>query len=570
MSLAKLRDRRGGADFSPRGPSGPLRCGLCAAVVVFSILASALAADRRVEFRDVAASSGIVFRHQNGASPQKLMVETFGSGVAWLDYDNDRWQDLFFANGADLARGKPSPGNALYRNLGNGKFADVTRQAGVAGRGLFATGVAVGDYDHDGRLDLYVTGFGANQLFRNNGDGTFTDTAARAGVAAGGWSSSAGFFDYDRDGDLDLFVARYLDYDVKDNPHCGFQKDGYRMYCDPRTFDGVADLLYRNNGDGTFSDVSRAAGIANPAGKGLGIAFGDIDLDGFPDIYVANDGVRSFLYRNKGDGTFADITYSSGAGNFDETGKPQAGMGVEIADYDGDGRPDIFVTNFSEELNLLYRNLGGLLFEDVTRKAGLSSGLLPLGFGTRLFDFDNDGDLDIYVTNGHVIDNVALYHPHLSYRQKDLLYENVGGRFRDVSSASGPAFQMQHVGRGAAAADYDNDGDVDIAVSNSGEQAMLLRNDGGNRNHWIAIAARGSQSNRFGLGVKVRVTSRGRTQLREITPVSSYLSSSDVRAHFGLGEAKAARVEIEWPSGRKQALGEVGANRVVSAAEERP
>jgi len=528
----------------------------------------ALAAPPPVRFVETAAEAGVVFRHENGASPEKLMMETFGSGVAWVDYDGDGWQDLFFVNGADLARGKPSPGHVLYRNLGNGTFADVTRKAGVAGNGGFGTGVAVGDYDNDGRPDLYVTGFGRNQLHHNNGDGTFADVTSRARVAGGGWSSSAGFFDYDRDGDLDLYVVRYLDYEVKGAPYCGFKKDGYRMYCDPREFDGVPDLLYRNNGDGTFADVSRAAGIANPAGKGLGVAFGDVDQDGWTDIYIANDGVRNFLYRNQGDGTFTDIAYSAGVG-FDENGKPQAGMGTQIADYDGDGWPDIFVTNFSEELNTLYRNLGDNVFEDATRKAGLSSGFLPLGFGTKLFDYDNDGDLDIHVTNGHVIDNVKLYHPHLSYRQRDLLYQNLGGgRFGDVSASAGPAFAVEHVGRGSATADYDNDGDLDIVVSDCGGRALLYRNDGGNRNHWIAVEARGRTSNRFGFGARVRVTRRGRTQIGEITPVGSYLSSSDIRLYFGLGaETRAARLEVLWPSGRRQVLENVAGDRVVKVEE---
>ena len=513
-----------------------------------------------VQFTDVATEAGIDFVHENGASADKLMPETFGSGLAWIDVDNDGWPDLFCVNGANLSKGTRSPGHRLFRNLGNGKFADATARAGVAGNGGFGTGVAVGDYDRDGFLDLYVTGFGSNQLLRNQGNGTFADVTSRAGVAGAGWSSSAGFFDYDRDGDLDLFVARYLDYDLKANIHCGFRKPGYRMYCDPRTYDGVADLLYRNNGDGTFTDVSRAAGIANPSGKGLGIAFGDIDGDGWTDIYVANDGVRSFLYRNRRNGTFEDITYSAGAGNYDENGKPKAGMGVEIADYDGDGRPDIYVTNFSEEMNSLYRNAGQLMFEDRSADGGLASGLLPLGFGTKLADFDNDGDNDIYVTNGHVIDNVRLYHPHLSHAQRDLLYENTGGRFRDVSATAGPAFRIEHVGRGAAVADYDNDGDLDIAVSNCGGRVMLLRNDGGNRRHWLAVKAP------FGTGV--RLTSGGRTQYKEVTPAGSYLSSSDPRLYFGLGsETVIQRVEVSFPSGRTEILTNVQADRELTLTD---
>jgi hypothetical protein len=517
--------------------------------------------DLRPQFIDVASEAGLTFKHENGASPEKHLFETFGSGVAVIDYDNDGFPDLFFANGADLAHGKSSPGNVLYRNLGNGKFVDVTAKAGVAGNGMFATGVTAGDYDNDGLLDIYVTGFGGNQLFRNNGNGTFTDVTTKAGVAGAGWSSSAAWLDYDRDGYLDLFVARYVDYDMKHAPYCGYNKDGYRMYCDPQQFDGAANLLYHNNRDGTFTEVSRKAGVANPAGKSLGVAVGDVDGDGWPDIFVANDGVRNFLYRNQGDGTFADVTYSAAVG-FDTDGKTLAGMGTEIADVDGDGLPDIFLTAFSRQYNPLYRNMGKLVFEDFTRKARLPSSVLSLGFGTKLFDFNNDGLLDIFVTNGHVTDNVRLYDPELSYAQTDLLYENIGGRFRDVSAESGPGFGIQHVGRGAAVGDFDNDGDLDIVVSNCGGPPLLLRNDGGNRNHWIAIRARGRESNRFGIGSKIRVTSGGRTQLREINPYGSYLSTSDVRLYIGLGrETAVARLEIEWPSGKKQALENVPSNQ---------
>jgi len=322
-----------------------------------------LPADSPVQFINCATEAGITFKHTNGASSEKLMPETFGSGVAWIDYDNDGWIDLFFPNGADLARGKPSPGNRLFRNIGKGKFEDVTAKAGVAGRGIFATGVAAGDYDNDGFLDLFVTGYGGTQLFHNNGNGTFADATERAKVAVGGWSSSTGWFDYDRDGYLDLYVVRYLNYDIKKDPYCGYRRDGYRMYCDPQQFDGVPDVLFHNNRDGTFTEVSQKAGIANRSGKGLGVTFGDIDADGFTDIFVTNDGVRNFLYRNKGDGTFIDVAYEGVVG-FDPNGKPMAGMGTEIADYDGDGWPDIFLTAFSREYNTLFRNLGKLLFKD--------------------------------------------------------------------------------------------------------------------------------------------------------------------------------------------------------------
>jgi hypothetical protein len=528
----------------------------------------AASSEPRVQFVNVARAAGIVFKHENGASKEKLMPETFGSGVAWIDFDNDGFPDLFFANGADLAHGKPSPGNVLYRNLGNGKFEDVTKKAGVAGNGMFATGVTVGDYDNDGFLDVFVTGFNSRQLFHNNGDGTFTDVTAKAGVSGGGWSSSAAWVDYDRDGYLDLFVARYLEYDIKTAPPCGYKQEGYRMYCDPQQFDGVPAQLFHNNHDGTFTDVSVKAGIANRAGKGLGVVVGDIDLDGWPDIFVTNDGVRNFLYRNKGDGTFQDITYTAGTG-FDMNGKAMAGMGTEIADVDGDGLPDIFLTAFSREYNTLYRNLGKLQFEDVTLKAGLQSGFLTLAFGTKLFDYDNDGLLDIFCTNGHVTDNVELYDPQLTYKQSDLLYQNIGGgKFKDVSAESGPAFRIKHVGRGAAVADFDNDGDLDIVIADCGGPALLYRNDGGNRNHWLAIKARGRESNRFGLGSKVRVTAGGVTQYREINPSGSYLSTSDMRLYVGLGKQTVAeRLEIVWPLGKKQVLENVPANQVLNLDE---
>jgi hypothetical protein len=509
------------------------------------------------QFVEVGVQAGITHKHENGASPEKLLMETFGSGVAAFDFDGDGLVDLFFVNGVDMARGKPGSGHRLYRNLGGMKFFDISAQSGIKADGIFGTGVAVGDFDNDGRPDLYVTGFGSNRLYRNEGGGSFRDVTSLARVGGGGWSSSAGFVDYDRDGDLDLYVVRYLEFDIKDSPHCGFKKPGYRMYCDPRMFDGTPDLLYRNDGAGVFTDVSKAAGIANPAGKGLGLAVGDIDNDGWPDLYVANDGVRNFLYRNRGDGTFVDIAYGAGVG-FDAHGKPQAGMGTEIADYDGDGRPDIFVTNFSEELNTLYRNIGDLQFDDMTEKAGLNSGFLPLGFGTRLFDFDNDGDLDIHVTNGHVIDNVKLYTPHLSYAQRDLLYENMGGgRFKDISGAAGPAFALEHVGRGSAVADFDNDGDLDIVISNLGARPYLFRNDTSPRSHWLVLDLKLP-------GVRALLTAGGKTQLRYATSVNSYLSSSDPRLHFGLGgHLVASRIELLWPDGSRQVMENVKAGQVV-------
>ena len=518
-----------------------------------------------IQFADVTAAAKIDFVHASGATPEKHMVETFGSGVAWIDYDADDYPDLFFVNGA------PGSTNALYRNNRDGTFTNVTQKAGVGGAAskFYKTGAAVGDYDNDGDLDLYVTAFGPNTLYRNNSDGTFTDVTAASGAAGGAteWSTSAGFFDYDRDGRLDLYVANYLDIRAGENPYCGVRKPGHRMYCHPTMFDGMADRLFRNNGNGTFADVSAKAGIANPSGKGLGVAFCDFDRDGDTDVYVANDTVRNFLYRN--DGTaFIDVAYSAGVG-FDINGKPQAGMGVDCADVDGNSFPDIFVTNFSEELNSMYMNRGDGIFEDLSAQAGLAAGFIPLGFGAKLFDADNDGDLDIHVTNGHVIDNVELYQANLSYTQKDLLFENTGGAFRDATMPAGPALQALRVGRGLAVADFDNDGRLDVAISSLGRAPALLKNTSGQRGNWISLRAHGTKSNTFGIGTTVRVHAGASVQVREIGNASSYLSASDVRLHIGVGAAKTIdRVEILWPSGVKQVLDNVAVNQTLAVKEQ--
>ncbi|MGH9532232.1 MAG: CRTAC1 family protein, partial [Terriglobales bacterium] len=457
--------------------------------------------------------------------------------------------------------------NALYRNLRNGTFEDVTVKAGVPGNGHYGMGVAAADYDGDGNTDLYVTAFQRNVLYRNRGDGTFSDETERAGVAGGAWSSSAAFLDYDRDGDLDLFVVRYVDFDFSRNITCGDRARRIRAYCHPDVYDGLTNLLYRNNGDGTFTDVSQASGIAAHVGKGLGVVAADLDSDRWMDIYVANDSVRSFLFHNRGDGTFDEIGVRAGVA-FDDGGRPQAGMGTAAGDFDSDGRLDLIKTNLDREYNNLYRN-SGTLFVDVAYQGGFAAPSLPMvGWGTEFFDYDNDGDLDVLIVNGHVVDNVRLLRPESRYPQPKLLFENAGGRFREVATQHGAALIKPQVSRGAAFGDFDNDGDVDVLVLNLGSAPELLRNDGGNRGRWLTLTLEGTKSPRDAIGALVRVTALGRTVLRCKAAGGSYLSASDPRIHVGLGTAERAdKVEIQWPSGSVEVLEKLEAGKFYRVRE---
>jgi hypothetical protein len=535
-----------------------------------------------VRFTDVTAASGIDFTHANSATPSKHLVETMGGGVAVLDYDNDGRLDVFFTNGAKIDDPMPPDKlpdksdrmywNRLYHQNPDGAFADVTERAGLTGReqNYYGMGVAVADYDNDGFDDIYVTNYGGNTLYRNKGDGTFSDVTKAAGVAAGQWSASAGFLDFDNDGKLDLFVTRYVDWSFRTNKHCGESKPGYRAYCHPDNFEGLANVLYRNNGDGTFTDVSRASAIAGAIGKGLGVAFADFDRDGFIDIYVANDSVQSFLFRNNRNGTFSEVGLLSGVG-FNEDGKTFAGMGVDFADYDNDGHPDVFVTDLSNERYRLFRHNGDATFHDVTNLSGVGgASLLYSGWSTRFFDYDNDGWKDIFVAQGHVMDTIEKTSPNLSYRQPPLLLRNQSARF--VRVVAGEAFQRDWAGRGAAFGDLDNDGDVDVITSNAGEKAVVLRNDGGNRRRWIGIQPVGKTSNRDGIGCQVKVVSAsGAAQYFTISTAVGYLSASDSRLIAGLGDdASATLVEIRWPSGAIQRFERVNAGQVLVASEPTP
>jgi len=532
-----------------------------------------------VTFTDITELSRVAFTHENSATASKYLIETMGGGVALVDYDNDGRLDIFFTNGALIRDPMPDGAmpdksdkkfwNRLYHQNADGTFTDVTERAGLTGmpQGYYSMGVAVGDYDNDGFEDLYVTGFGGNILYHNNGNGTFTDVTEKAGVRAGGWSASAGFFDYDNDGKLDLFVTRYLDWTFKSNRYCGEKRPGFRAYCHPDNYDGVANVLYHNNGDGTFSDVSEKAGIANPHGKGLGVAFADYDGDGFTDIFVANDSVQCFLYHNNGNGTFTDVGLLSGVG-YNEDGKTFAGMGIDFADYDNDGLADIVVTDLSNERYVLFRNNGDGTFRDVTNVSGLGNATLAFsGWSTHLFDYDNDGWKDLFVAQSHVMDTIEKTSPNLRYLEPPLLLRNVSGHF--VRVHPGEVFQREWAGRGAAFGDLDNDGDIDIVVTNLAQRAYLLRNDGGNRNNWIGIETVGTRSNRDGIGARIKIISAsGLTQFFSVNTAVGYLSASDRRVVAGLGtDSMAKLIEIHWPSGVVQKLENVKARQYLKVVE---
>ena len=532
---------------------------------------------RLPSFTAIGPARGIQFHHRASHTPQKYLIETMGSGVAMFDYDNDGRLDLFFVNGARLQDPMPSrarPGktdpqywNRLYHNNGDGTFSDVTEKAGLRGHS-YGMGVAVGDYDNDGFSDLYVTNFGQNILYHNNGDGTFTDVTPQAGVAAGGWSTSACFVDYNRDGRLDLLVTRYLDWDFSKNTWCGEERSRLRAYCHPIHFRPATHILYHNNGDGTFTDVSRQSGIGATPGKGLGVAIEDFDADGWSDLLIANDNWAQQLFRNRHDGTFEEIGAAAGLA-FDDDGQAFAGMGVDFADYDNDGKPDVFIDALGGEKYALFRNTGRG-FEYVSRTVGVGAITLPhSGWGAKFIDYDNDGWKDLFVAQGHVMDNIEVTDPALKYREPLLMMRNVNGRFQDVSGQCGAAFQIALAARGAAFGDLDNDGCLDIAVNCNDGPAVVLRNQGGSGNHWLMINTIGSRSNRDGIGAKLRLISEsGQEQHAMVSTASSYLSASDKRVHFGLGKDRRARlIEIHWPSGAVQRLEEVAADQILTVRE---
>ena len=550
-----------------------MRSTSAAVLALVCLLHAICVAETSVTFTDVTAEAGISWRHVSGAQGAHHLPETVGGGGAFLDIDGDGDLDLYLVNGRAWTseEGDPSTRSALYRNDGDGSFTDATVDVGLGHEGHYGQGVATGDYDNDGDVDIYVTNFGPNTLYRNDGDGSFTDVTERAAVGDPLWSSSAAFLDLDIDGLPDLYVVNYLRYELDGAyPRCG--EPGLPAYCHPSLFEGAPDRLYRSNGDGTFSDVSEASGVGGIEGlflgKGLGVVASDLNNDGAPDLYIANDDTPNGLFYNNGDGTFTDIALTAGcAYSFD--GVAQAGMGVDAGDYDGDGLFDILVTNLSYETNALYHNNGDGTFTDAIYEAGMGqASYLDVGFGAGFVDVDNDGALDIFVANGHVLDTVDHTSDVLTYAQPDRLFRNDGaGAFTDVSRASGEHFATASVGRGAIFGDYDNDGDTDTVVCRSNGPVSLLRNDsdGGN---WLRLRLRGVIGARDGAGARITVTVGDRVLVREARTASSYMSANDPRVLVGLGEAAVAdRVEVRWPTGVTQMLTRVAANQEILVVE---
>jgi hypothetical protein len=530
-------------------------------------------------FVDITQASGVHFRHLASHTSRKYLPETMGAGVALFDFDNDGRLDIFLVNGAPLAdptpkgtipqKSGPPYWNRLYHQKPDGTFEDVTEKAGLQGAG-YGMGVAVGDYDNDGYEDLYVTAYGGNKLYHNNGDGTFTDVTEASGTGGSGWSTSAAWVDLDNDGLLDLVVLRYLQWDF-DEIWCGEHKEGFRAYCHPDYFKPIAPLVYHNDGHGHFTEISAKIGMAKP-GKGLGLALADYDRDGHTDIFVANDSMVEFLYRNNAG--------NLGAGRFEDTGlfaqvavdgdgRTYAGMGVDFADYNNDGLPDLVITDLANQRYALYQNNGDASFTYASYSSGIGRMTIGhSGWGVRFFDYDNDGWKDLLIMQGHDLDTIETTSPSLHYREPMLLAKNTGKVFVDVSAASGAVFQQAWVGRGLAIGDLDNDGRIDAVVTTNDGPAYVLHNQTANTHHWLTLKLVGHKSNRDAIGAEVTISTPQGRQMETVTTVSSYLSSSDKRVHFGLGEEKIVpAIEIRWPSGILQTLRHVAADQILQVDE---
>ncbi len=523
-------------------------------------------ANSGIQLSNVARESGLDFLLQNFSSPNKHMIEPMTGGVAVFDYDKDGLLDIFFANGAvipSLQKSDPKYFNRLYRNQGGWRFRDVTREAGVQGRG-YSMGVAAGDYDNDGQIDLFVAGVFQNLLYRNTGGGRFEEVGSESGIKSNLWSVAGGWLDYDRDGLLDLFVVNYVEWSPEGERACGDKARGIRVYCHPKYFKGVPNQLYRNQGNGRFEDVTEASGIGARPSRGMSAAFADYDGDGFPDVFVTNDNLPNSLFRNQGDGTFEEVALLAGAALRDH-GKPVASMGADFRDYDNDGLPDITVTALDGETFPLFRNLGKGIFEDATYPSQMARlTVRRSAWSNGMADLDNDGDKDIFTANSHVNDLIELFEAS-QYKQPNAVFENLGGgKFRDASGRVGPDFQVARAHRGSAFGDFDQDGKIDIVVTSVEDETELWRNTSANDNHWIVLKLEGTRSNRDGIGARVRIGE----QSNLMTTAVGYASSSHSGVHFGLGRtSRVSRIEILWPSGTRQILQDVAADQILRVKE---
>ena len=523
-----------------------------------------------LQFTDITAAAGITFKHNSGAFGKKYLPETVGSGCAFIDYDNDGWQDILLINSMNWPEHKGGKKSypALYHNNHDGTFTDVTKQAGLALE-MYGIGCAVGDFDNDGYDDIYITCVGQNHLFRNLGNGTFQDVTQKAGVADPGFSTSAIWFDYDKDGKLDLYVCRYVEWSAETDKFCSLDGKN-KSYCTPATYQGQSATLYHNKGDGTFEDVTKQAGLYDPSCKSLGVALVDYNDDGWPDLFVSNDTQPNKLYKNNGNGTFIDEAVVAGVA-FSEAGTPRAGMGVDAADYDGSGRQSLIVGNFSNEMMGLYHNEGnGLFVDEAPGNAVGKDTLLTLTFACFFFDYDLDGLPDILAVDGHVADDINNVEAKITYAEPLHLFRNLGKkRFEEITSKVGAALTVPIVGRGGAYADIDNDGDLDLLITTNNGPPKLLRNDGGNQNNSLRIKLVGTTSNRDGIGAKVTVTpDKGSKQSALAKSGSSYCSQSELPLTFGLGKAqKASHIEVAWPSGKVDTVTELSANQFVTVQE---
>lgn len=518
------------------------------------------AAGSSIRFQEV-TDSGIEFVHDSGATGRWYFPEIMGSGGLFFDYDDDGDLDVYLVQSGPLPPDpEGGPPNRLYEHLEDDRFRDVTDASGAGDRG-YGMGACAGDVEGDGDLDLFVTNVGRNSLYLNDGKGRFEEAAAPAGITGGDedWSSSCAFLDYDGDEDLDLYVAHYVKWTIETDVECrGFNQ---RDYCSPSAYPAAPDRLYQNDGQGRFRDVTAESGIESVEGKGLGVAVTDINDDGLLDMYVANDGMQNHLFQNKGDGTFEEISFLGGVG-FSEQGDPEAGMGVDFGDFDGDLLMDLFVTNLDYETNTLYRNDGNSLFTDVTATVGLyEPSIGNVGFGTAFVDLDLDGDLDIFIVNGHVLIQIEE-RSHLQFAQKDQVFELVAGRFHDVSGTAGDYFQKETIARGLVVGDYDDDGDLDVLITQNNGPTHLLRNESERRGSWLSVEARSTGPNRFGVGCRVTVRAGERTWIRDIRSGSSYLSQGEMRAHFGLGDVDLVdSVEVWWPGGHTETYRDLAVNQ---------